>query len=55
MNTLIRTSTLWLLFVATILVTLSFVFLSSYYNMTFVDSISDPDEVRAAIAAFTSE
>ena len=23
--------------------------------MTFVDSISDPDEVRAAIAAFTSE
>lgn len=55
MNTLIKTSTLWMLFAATIAVTLSFVFLSSHFGMAFIDPISDPDEVRAAIAGFSSE
>lgn len=50
-----QTTTLWVLFIGTLLVTATFVVLASYYEMQFVDSISDPEAVRAVIAGFSDQ
>lgn len=50
-----QTRMLWFLFVSTILVTGMFAVLMDYYQMQFIDSMSEPDVVRATIAGFSPE
>ncbi len=47
--------TLWLTFVATILITAAFPMAASIWGISFIDGLSDPAAVRDAIAAMTPE
>lgn len=48
-----ETRALWIAFGATVLITLSFPIASSIAGIAFVDALSDPNEVRQAIAAMS--
>ena len=50
MDRLTKTPTLWVLFVATLLVTLSFPLAASIWNLTFIDAVASPADVEALIA-----
>ena len=50
-----KTSTLWLLFVLTLLMTISFSILSNWLGISFVDGIADPEQVRQAIQNMTAD
>lgn len=47
-------ATLWFLFAAVLVLTALFPIASSFWGITFVDSISDPDLVRETISAMSS-
>lgn len=47
--------TLWISFIATVLITLSFPVAASIWGLSFVDPISDPALVRQAIADMSAE
>ncbi len=53
--TLTKTPTLWGLFFATVLITLSFPVASGYFDITLVDGISSPQETRSVIEGFSPE
>ena len=55
LTSLSQTRNLWIAFGATILITLSFPLVGSIWAISFVDALSDPGAVRAAIAAFSAE
>lgn len=46
---------LWVLFVATLLLTYSFTVISGHWGLTLLDSITSPDDARALIASFSPE
>ena len=50
---LTKTSTLWALFTATILITLSFPLVSRLWDLTLIDAISSPNLVREVMAGMT--
>ncbi len=52
---LTSTPTLWGLLVATLLLTLTFMLLSNALAITFVDAMSDPEQVRQSISALTTD
>ncbi len=52
---LTSTRSLWLLFIATVLITLCFPVISSIWGIVFIDAISSPEEVRMVIADMTQE
>ena len=47
------TRTLWWLFIATVLITLSFPLASQYFDITLIDGISSPEATRQIIAEFS--
>jgi hypothetical protein len=47
------TSTLWILFVSTVLITASFLVVAPMWDLRLLDSISDPDEVRTVLAGMS--
>jgi len=49
------TRNLWLLFVATVLITFGFPVVTNIWGITLIDGISSPDEVRAVIAQMTDQ
>ena len=56
MNTLEHlagTRALWFSFIATIVCTFAFQVIAGHYGLVLLDTLSDPDESRAAIAAMT--
>ena len=55
LNKLAETTTLWITFVCTILLTISFQLASSHWGISFIDAISDPEAVRQAIASLTAD
>ncbi|MEM9623528.1 MAG: hypothetical protein AAF993_17925 [Pseudomonadota bacterium] len=55
LDTLAQSRTLWLAFVATVLITVAFPLAAGLWGLSFVDALSDPAEVRQAIAAMTSK
>lgn len=52
---LTKTSTLWILFVSTLLLFFTFRIVSSVWGFTFIDSISSPEQLRSLIAGMTAE
>lgn len=52
---LIKTNTLWLLFVSTLLLFFTFRIVASHWGFAFIDSISSPEELRALIDAMSAE
>ena len=54
-DTLSKNSTLWLAFIATILLTFSFQVAVGIWDLTMIDAISDPAETRLAIASMSSD
>ena len=50
-----KTTTLWLLFVATLVLTLTFALLSNWLGISFIDGLSKPAEVRSALQSMTLE
>lgn len=54
-DSLARTRTLWLSFVATVLLTVSFVVVAPLWQLTLLDGLSDPDQVRQVLSAMSSE
>ena len=55
LNGLAETRSLWIAFVSTILITIAFPVTASIWGLSFIDALSDPVEVRQAIAAMTSD
>ena len=53
LNSLATTRNLWLLFAATIGITLLFPYLAQMYSLSFVDAVTDPEATRAYIATLT--
>ena len=53
--TLAETRSLWIAFVATILITIAFPVTASIWGLSFIDALSDPTEVRQAIAGMTPD
>lgn len=51
---LAQTKVLWMLFAATLLNTLAFPLLAAAFDVTFVDALSVPQEVREVIAQMSS-
>lgn len=49
-----KTPVLWLSFLATVLITLTFQIIGSQVDFVFLDSLSDPVEVKAAIASMSA-
>ncbi|MEM1228912.1 MAG: hypothetical protein AAGI15_00115 [Pseudomonadota bacterium] len=52
---LARPSVLWIAFVSTVLLTGAFAVASAHWGIAFIDALSDPSQVREAIAGFTPE
>jgi hypothetical protein len=52
---LIKTNTLWILFVSTLLLFFAFRIVASHWGFTFIDSISSPEELRALIDGMSAE
>jgi hypothetical protein len=52
---LIKTNTLWILFVTTLLLFFTFRIVASHWGFTFIDSISSPEELRRLIAGMSAE
>ncbi|MDP2246681.1 MAG: hypothetical protein Q8J65_01020 [Nitrosomonadales bacterium] len=52
---LTKTSTLWILFVTTLLLFFTFRIVASTWGFTFIDSISSPEELRSLIAGMSAE
>ena len=52
---LTKTSTLWGLFAATLLITVAFALLRDYLGISFIDGIASPELTREAISSFTAE
>ena len=52
---LTKTSTLWTLFVTTLLLFFTFRIVASIWGFTFIDSISSPEELRRLIAGMSAE
>ena len=52
-ETLVKNSTLWLAFIATVLLTISFQVAVGIWDLTLIDAISDPEETRLAIASMS--
>lgn len=50
-----ETRVLWLSFSATILITVAFQVLVRQFDLVLLDTLSDPDEIRSAIAAMTEK
>lgn len=50
---LARTPILWFSFIATIICTFAFQAIAGHYGLVLLDTLSDPDESRAAIAAMS--
>jgi len=50
-----ETRALWLSFSATILITLAFQLIARQFELVLLDTLTDPDEVRSAIAAMTGK
>ncbi len=51
---LTRTSTLWFLFISTLVLFFMFRIVSSYWGFNFIDSISSPEELRNLIGGMTA-
>ncbi len=47
--------TLWILFALTLIIAASFVVVSRIWDLTLIDAISSPDEVRAVLSGMTAE
>lgn len=47
--------TLWLTFIAVLIITAAFPMAADIWNLSFLDAMSDPDEVRATIASMSSD
>ena len=54
-TTLTRNQTLWIAFIATVLLTLAFQIAVDIWSLTLIDAIADPDETRLAIASMSAE
>jgi hypothetical protein len=54
-SSLIKTNTLWLLFVSTLLLFVTFRIVASYWGFTFIDSISSPEELRTIVDGMSAE
>lgn len=54
-HTLASTGSLWTAFLLTILVTASFPPVADAWKLTLLDAMSDPEQVRATIAALSAE
>lgn len=52
---LIKTNTLWILFIATLLLFFTFRIVASHWGFTFIDSISSPTELRNIIYEMSAE
>ncbi|MEM7099259.1 MAG: hypothetical protein AAF541_13435 [Pseudomonadota bacterium] len=52
---LAQTPTLWVAFIITVLITAAFPVASSMWGISFIDAISEPGEVRQAVAALTPD
>ena len=52
---LTRTSTLWWLFAATVVITELFPILAGVFDLTLIDGISSPEAARQVIAAFSAD
>ncbi len=46
---------LWIAFVSTVLITITFPAAASFWGITFIDAISDPAQVRQAITGMTPD
>ena len=53
LDRLATTSALWIAFIATLLITAAFPMAANTWDLTFIDALSDPAEVRAVIAAMS--
>lgn len=54
-NLITKTSTLWLLFAATIVITFGFSYLSNTYDMVFIDSVSSPETATEMVKSYSPE
>ncbi len=54
-TSLTKTSTLWVLFITTLLLFFTFRIVASHWGFTFIDSISSPEELRSLIAGMSAE
>ena len=52
---LAKTQTLWIAFVTTLLITFAFPVVAGMWGIAFIDALSDPEEVRQAIASMSAE
>lgn len=52
---LTNTSTLWILFITTLILFFGFRFVSNHWGFTFIDSMSSPEELRNVIAGMSAE
>ena len=55
LNWISKTSSLWMLLAATVLLTYAFQFLAGQLGIVFIDNMSSPDDAMAAIAGFTAD
>ena len=54
-NSLSKTGSLWASLVLVVLITAAFPVAASVWNLSFLDTMSDPDQVREAIAAMSTD
>ncbi|MEX1201092.1 MAG: hypothetical protein WEB02_09925 [Methylophaga sp.] len=52
---LTKTSTLWILFVTTLILFFGFRLVANHWGFTFIDSMSSPEELRNVIAGMSAE
>jgi len=52
---LTKTSTLWLMFTATLLITFMFPMLANQLGLTLIDAIASPDQVRKILSDMTAD
>lgn len=52
---LIKTNTLWILFVSTLLLFVTFRIVANHWGFTFIDSISSPEELRTILGGMSTE
>jgi len=52
---LTKTSTLWILFITTLLLFFTFRIVANHWGFTFIDSMSSPEELRNVIAGMSAE